>query len=43
MESRKYPYHFKTAAFGRYVRLVLTHVLDDEPQVAVPEIGLLAD
>jgi alpha-L-fucosidase len=34
---------FKAAASGRYVRLVFTHVLDDEPQVAVPEIGLLAD
>lgn len=34
---------FKTSATGRYVRIVFTHVLDDEKQVAVPELGLLAD
>ena len=33
---------FKTPVTGRYVRFVATHVLDEEPQVAIPEIGLLA-
>ena len=30
---------FTNAVTGRYVRFVATHVLDDEPQVAVAEIG----
>lgn len=34
---------FKPPATGRYVRVVFAHVLDDEKQVAVPELGLLAD
>lgn len=33
---------FRKSVTGRYVRFVATHVLDDEPQVAAAEIGLLA-
>ena len=32
---------FKKPVVGRYLRFVATHVLDDEKQVAVPEIGAI--
>ena len=34
---------FKRTASGRFLRFVATHVLDDEKQVVVPEIGVIAD
>ena len=34
---------FKTSVSGKYLKIVFSHVLDDEPQIAVCEIGLIAE